>query len=1622
VKRCILAALISIFAMSERAYAAEICGNDIDDDGNGMIDEGCAPTLTTGVCESPLSCGLTGIVSWSTGALHYDLPPDVTPTVPFGPNVGLRRFYTSMYSPGTGPASVNHTPLGTHWQHTYMSWVDRYQVTGVYKIVLHRGNGSEIYATYASTAGGWESYTPQAGFHVMSIKRNTASPNQYQVQLLTGETLVYNSLGQIAEIWDNLAPTPNKVLITWTSTSAGNVSTVTDASGKRRLNFNYASNLLTSINYQLYVSGAWATEQTTTYAYSSGVLITASIGPSLSQQYSYTSGSLTEITDSAGKLIANFAYNDSYTGQVDQVSTSSGTVGMEFNSTRTGCTGNTALYFNLSATSSCSTDSDCPTDTATGLHHMCGGKTGTGATGKCFQAARCMTLSTVNGESVVTTVSPLGIGGGSCGGACTDVAQYVWSSGSTLLNPSGTKDPLGYYSSATYNVNGLPTQIAYADTDADPSNGGWSRTTIIAYDTTYPGRVAETRRQSDLYAVGAGAPCSATSSTGCAREVYAYSATDQTITSVARSGYTLDASLTVTPYTSTTTYSHDVRGRLTEVDGPVSGMKTSYSYYSSADPLLDGFLQTTQAFKDVTNHLDTTVLSYDYWGNATARTDPDGTVSCRTFDASRNYLVQTRETMAGQTSCASPNAADIVRSWARDSALRLSTYTGPDGACLLYSYASSGRANTVQRSDDCVSTGDYRSFIYTTDGQLSEEDTYTFAGVLKAKKAYTYAQSRRLSGIVNPVDSTFKTIQYDSRGVVGEVDDEAALGRTSYTVNGDLRTTQENRYNTSTVYDSWTFGSSWTNEQNTYVDGETKAATSLHDDAGNLVKEAATDADYPSANLYDGAGRRLTRVEGVTGSTPRTFTFTFDGLGRPLNNQYNTVCGGPGGPAAPGIQRTYDSMPSGIACPITGGCTNILGRTAYVKARLMCSSAYADYSLDQETFYAYDPAGNIVEEYVRDDSGRVADHKYNWNKNGEVTQFTTPSGSVLTWTYGTSGNNSDTDRVASISQNGTTLISNVSWFPWGPLAGYLEQATIGGVRLSTAIARNLAYRITNIQMNNGTSEYDGVALSEDSKGRITARDFFDNSAGVQDSFYVYDGQDRVLCEMTATGSTCPTSATTTIKNNFTASPPFTASGSWKTLYRYDHGVYSGDAFADVSTSHRISSVISGAVGTVSYGYSQFGERTSDAGSATNMTHSARNYTYDERHNLINVNRFFEYSVNRFTHAITWHVANVASTFDARDRRVSKTYTDATGGGQTSQTFYYYDPSDRVTEIKYTPDITASSTYSIYQIAWLGQRPVAMTETDFPAGTVSRRYYVTDETDRVIAMWAWPASGDSLRVWSIDPSGWGGESPLTGASIFQPLGLIGQFLDWDTYAANDSNVTYEPGLILNGFRTYDAFTGAYLQQDPLVASTRSSYVYASSNPVGPVDVNSGTLRPAVGSQGAAAMSFAGTPKDACGNPDGGGGGGGYPAILAFGPHPADNACKPTTRIYIRAYYGQSLSFGTDCISDLPSQQSVARVSTSARSSGASALQALEQMSAPGLRPGFCMDAFHHLVTIGAYSPLVYGYVQCSLDCDGNDNFCEVVSGPDGQDIGVGTIVGTPLSYMNVINSGAQQCNL
>src|SRR5262245_5474438 len=117
-KALVLSALF-LAAAGGSASATEVYGDGIDNDSNGLADEGCMPSVTTGVCENPLDCGDTGAVAPKSGGLDYQLPADLAPEVPFGPSIALTRTYTSLYAPG-GSAPAYRKPMGARWQHNFM--------------------------------------------------------------------------------------------------------------------------------------------------------------------------------------------------------------------------------------------------------------------------------------------------------------------------------------------------------------------------------------------------------------------------------------------------------------------------------------------------------------------------------------------------------------------------------------------------------------------------------------------------------------------------------------------------------------------------------------------------------------------------------------------------------------------------------------------------------------------------------------------------------------------------------------------------------------------------------------------------------------------------------------------------------------------------------------------------------------------------------------------------------------------------------------------------------------------------------------------------------------------------------------------------------------------------------------------------------------------------------------------------------------------------------------------------------------------------------------------------------------------------------------------------------------
>jgi len=208
--------LVLLAAASRAALAGEICGDGLDNNSNLMTDEGCNPAGITGASQNPLGSAITGEVSPSTGAITYALPPDVAPSVPYGPPLTFHRFFMSGYEPGGG-APAYRKPLGPHWGHNFASWLDRNTTPNPDQVVVHTTDGRDVMFQFDSTSGGYDYYLAQEGYHVDYLRQSTSSPFHWELRSLTGTIYVYNwssPTGKLVAIKDSLA-TPNQLTITY---------------------------------------------------------------------------------------------------------------------------------------------------------------------------------------------------------------------------------------------------------------------------------------------------------------------------------------------------------------------------------------------------------------------------------------------------------------------------------------------------------------------------------------------------------------------------------------------------------------------------------------------------------------------------------------------------------------------------------------------------------------------------------------------------------------------------------------------------------------------------------------------------------------------------------------------------------------------------------------------------------------------------------------------------------------------------------------------------------------------------------------------------------------------------------------------------------------------------------------------------------------------------------------------------------------------------------------------------------------------------------------------------------------------------------------------------------------
>src|SRR4030095_8287634 len=258
---------------------------------------------------------------------------------------------------------------------------------------------------------------------------------------------------------------------------------------------------------------------------------------------------------------------------------------------------------------------------------------------------------------------------------------------------------------------------------------------------------------------------------------------------------------------------------------------------------------------------------------------------------------------------------------------------------------------------------------------------------------------------------------------------------------------------------------------------------------------------------------------------------------------------------------------------------------------------------------------------------------------------------------------------------------------------------------------------------------------------------------------------------------------------------FTGAGDRKTLLRPIPGSGGGmtHLFGLQYGTHRISSVnqSDGAivVGTTVYSHDARGNRTREDNAGPFTPADRRVYTYDGRNNLSSVS-------GTYPAGFEWHDYVLRSAFDGKNRRVFKAFEDLVTHKQR-QWFFYYDPLDRLTEVRYVPDASLPATFTTYQLFWLGDLLTAYWQTDSPSSVCSKRYVEFDETGRPVRMHSWEA-GNSRVVWAINPDAWGMDTTVIGPGVYQPIVFEGQYQDAETATfLNDGVTMNRPGLVLNG---------------------------------------------------------------------------------------------------------------------------------------------------------------------------------------------------------------------------------
>jgi YD repeat-containing protein len=740
----------------------EVCGNGIDDNEDGRIDEGCnCDGNEAGCCEGQMGhpVGLESGGVTTDPVEDFSLP---TPSIP----VTVERTWIStspvdVVSPAAG--------FGKRWH----SNLEERLTPGGTSMIWYRPDGRTV-------AIPLQSGTSLDGFSI----RLVADPDGYRLISTDGVTTSFDLAGRLRKRLQNghgLAGVTYSDEGTFVDCPSGDgklrICRLFDSRGTE-IRLAWSADLVIAITLAPDTSDAWTVQ----YQYDATKLLLSVSSPLRTVAYGYSdqieiNRNLVSVSAVPGTgqpplvLEHHDWYDKKFPGSIrGRARVSIGrnsAIGFrwgycdlgqsnpycEINAQMTADDQRNVSTYDLRMTdrdagTACTSDQGCP------ANFTCVFIGTTSPGGRCKPMANADVVTLKKGRVVNRTV-----GCATCNGEPT----VVWDD-STGVKKS-TKSDSGRNTTYQYDASGRVTRMIENDTDMNaatvPSDATY-RMTNITYDGV-TGRVGGVVQTSNLVP-------------GATRtQTFSYNASGQ-VASVAIAGYTRPETDPSTPAVSTRTTSFAYQdGLLTQIDGPRADVPDvlSIEYYPSNASGVNDRYRLHRMCRATGNTarptLCTEFANYDLWGNARQLTDPDAVVSTLTYDSSGRVLSLVRN-------AAIPSASIEIT---YDGAGNVSTFKEESGRCRQYTFGDFGALTRVTWRATCDALSEVLRddvFVAAQVGRIVSSRT-TVAGNVVDDVQFTYDARGRFEKLIKPLlaGSPYQILTRTPLGFVSKSENEDCL-------------------------------------------------------------------------------------------------------------------------------------------------------------------------------------------------------------------------------------------------------------------------------------------------------------------------------------------------------------------------------------------------------------------------------------------------------------------------------------------------------------------------------------------------------------------------------------------------------------------------------------------------------------------------------------------------------------------------------------------------------------------------------------------------------------------------------------------------------------------------------